>query len=53
MIKKKKSKKQSDHKTLDRVRKEMSRPRFAESARKEEEANHRLTKHDSFWNTFN
>ena len=54
MIKKKKSKKQGDHKTLDRVRKEMARPRFAESARKEEEeANHRVTKHDSFWNTFN
>jgi hypothetical protein len=54
MIKKKKSKKQSDRKTLDRVTKEMARPRFAESARKEEEgANHRLTKRDSFWNTFN
>jgi hypothetical protein len=54
MIKKKKSKKQSDKKTLDRVTKEMARPRFAESARKEEEeANHRLTKHDSFLNTFN
>ena len=52
MIKKKKLKKQSDPKTLDRVTKEMARPRFAESARKEEEeANHRLVKHDSFLNT--
>jgi hypothetical protein len=54
MVKKKKSKKQSDRETLDRVTKEMARPRFAESARKEEEeANHRLTKHDNFLNTFN
>jgi hypothetical protein len=52
MIKKKKLKKETDQKTLDRVTKEMARPRFAESARKEEEeANHRLTKHDSFLNS--
>jgi hypothetical protein len=33
------------------VTKEMAWPRFAESVRKEEEANHRATKHDSFMNT--
>jgi hypothetical protein len=34
--------------TLASVTKEMARPRFAESARKEEAANHRVTKHESF-----
>jgi hypothetical protein len=54
MVKKKKSKKQSDRETLDRVTKEMARPRFAESARKEdEEANYRFMKHNNFMNTFN
>ena len=52
MIKKEKSKKPNDKETLGRVTKEMARPRFAESARKEEEeANHRLTKHDRFLDT--
>jgi hypothetical protein len=37
MIKKKKSKKQGDPKTLDRVTKEMARSRLAESAHKKEE----------------
>lgn len=52
MAKKKKSKKQSARATLASVTKEMARPRFPESARKEEEeANHRLAKHDSFINS--
>lgn len=53
MPKGKKSKKQRDEKTVASVVKEMARPRFAESAREEEEkeqeeASHRLTKHQSF-----
>jgi hypothetical protein len=52
MTKKKKSKEQRNRKTLASVTKEMARPRFAESARKEEEeVNHRVAKHDSFLNT--
>jgi hypothetical protein len=40
-----KSKKQKDKETLTSVMKEMAQPRFAESARKEEEnANHEGTK---------
>ena len=48
-MKLKKSKKQKDKATLARVAKEMAQPRFAESCRKEEEeANHRVRKHDAF-----
>jgi hypothetical protein len=48
-VKRKQSKKRQDKATLARVTKEMARPRFAESARKEEEeANHRVNKHESF-----
>jgi hypothetical protein len=48
-MKHKQSKKQKDQATLVRVKKEMARPRFVESARKEEEeANHRANKHHSF-----
>ena len=48
-MKRKKLKKQKDKTTLAKVTKEMARPRFAESARKEEEeANHRVSKHNSF-----
>jgi hypothetical protein len=48
-VKHKKSKKQKDKATLAGVAKEMAAPRFAESARKEEEeANHRVMKHDHF-----
>jgi len=56
MVTEKKSKKQRDKKTIASVTKEMARPRFAESAREEEEkeqeeATHRLTKHHSFLDT--
>jgi len=52
MTKKKKLNKKLARAELASVTKEMARPRFAESARKEEgEANHRATKHDSFMNT--
>jgi hypothetical protein len=48
-VKHKKSKKQRDKATLASVTKEMAAPRFAESARKEEEElNHRVMKHDHF-----
>jgi len=47
-VKHKKSKKQQDKATLASVTKEMAEPRFAESARQEEEANHRVMKHDHF-----
>jgi hypothetical protein len=48
-VKHKKSKKQRDKATLASVTKEMAEPRFAESARKEEEeASHRVMKHDHF-----
>jgi len=47
-----KLKKQRDNKPLASVKKEMARPRFVESARKEEEeANHCVMRHDSFMNT--
>jgi len=45
MTKKKKSKKESARATLASVTKEMAQPRFAESARKEEDANHHATAH--------
>lgn len=49
MTKKMKPRKRVARSTLDSVRKEMARPRVAQSARKEEEeANHRAMKHDSF-----
>ena len=56
MSKKKKSKKQRDIKTVASVKKIMARPRFAESARREDEkeeqeAAHRFAKHHSFLNT--
>jgi hypothetical protein len=52
MSKKRKSKKQIDKETLVSVMKEMTQPRFAESARREEEdANHRVAKHRSFLST--
>jgi len=48
-VKLKKARKNKDKATFGRVVKEMAQPRFAESCRKEEEeANHRLTKHDNF-----
>ncbi len=51
MRKKKKSKKKTARATLASVTKEMAWPRFVESARKEEEeANHRIAKHESFVN---
>jgi hypothetical protein len=51
-MKLKKLKKQKDKATLASVMKEMARPRFADSCRKEEEeANHRVTKHDTFVDT--
>jgi hypothetical protein len=43
MFKKKRSKKESARTTLASVTKEMAQPRFAESARKEEEENHHVT----------
>jgi hypothetical protein len=43
MAKKRKSTKESARATLACVTKEMTQPRFAESARKEEAANHRVT----------
>jgi len=47
----KRLKKRKEKSTLASVVKEMARPRFAESCRKEEEeANHRVTKHDAFLN---
>jgi len=52
MTKKKKSRKELARATLAGVTKELARPRFSESARREEEeANHRAAKHDSFVNT--
>jgi hypothetical protein len=51
MTKKMKSRKKVARSALANVTKEMARPRFAQSARKEEEANHRAMKHDSFMNT--
>jgi hypothetical protein len=45
MTKKKKSKKESARATLASVTKEMAQPRFAESARKQEDANHHVTAH--------
>jgi hypothetical protein len=52
MTKKKKLNTKIARAALASVTKEMARPRFAESARKEEEeANHRATKHASFMNT--
>jgi hypothetical protein len=51
MTKKLKSRKKFARSALTSVAKEMARPRFAQSARKdEEEANHRAMKHDSFMN---
>jgi hypothetical protein len=51
-MKLKKLKKQKDKVTLISVAKEMARPRFADSCRREEEeANHRVTKHDAFVDT--
>jgi hypothetical protein len=51
-MKLRKSKRQKDKATLAHVVKEMAQPRFAESCRKEEEeANHRVTKHDRFVNS--
>jgi hypothetical protein len=48
-VKHKKSKRQRDKATLASITKEMAAPRFAESARKEEEElNHRVMKHDHF-----
>jgi hypothetical protein len=47
-MKRKKSKKQKDKATLAKVTREMAQPRFAESARNEEEANHRVNKHHGF-----
>jgi hypothetical protein len=47
-----KLKNKKDKARLARVAKEMAQPRFAESCRKEEEeANHRITKHQSFLNS--
>ena len=48
---KKKSKTQKDKDWLAIVVKEMARPRFTESARREEEANHRIAKRRSFLST--
>jgi hypothetical protein len=49
MTKNMRSKKRVARSTLDNVKKEMARPRVAQSARREEEeANHRTMKHDSF-----
>lgn len=45
MTKKKKSKKESAKATLASVTKEMAQPRFAESARKQEDANRHVTAH--------
>jgi len=45
-VKHKKSKKQRDQETLASVTKEMAEPRFAESGRKEEVANHHARVHD-------
>jgi hypothetical protein len=46
---KKKSKKKRRNKALASISKEMAQPRFAASARKdEEEANHRAMRHNSF-----
>jgi hypothetical protein len=42
---KKKSKKELAGITLAKITKEMAQPRFAESARKEEDANHHVTTH--------
>ena len=51
MTNKQKSKKQKHLKILAAVSKEMSRPRLAESVRKqEEEADHRGAKYDNFLN---
>jgi hypothetical protein len=45
MTKKKKSKSESARATLASVTKEMAQPRFAESARKEEDANRHALAH--------
>jgi hypothetical protein len=45
MTKKKKSRKELARETLVSVAKEMAQPRFAESAREEEDANHHATVH--------
>jgi hypothetical protein len=45
-VKQKKSKKQRDQETLASVTKEMAAPRFVESGRKEEEANHHVRARD-------
>jgi hypothetical protein len=51
MTKKMKLRKKFARSAPANVAKEMARPRFAQSARKEEEeANHRAMKHDSFMN---
>ena len=47
-----KSRKQKDKETLTSIFKEMAQPRFAESARKEEEgADHKVTKHTNKQNS--
>jgi len=52
MSKKRKAKEKVARATVASVTKEIAWPRFAESARKEEEeASHRATKHGSFMNT--
>jgi hypothetical protein len=45
MTKKRKSRRASPKVTLASITKEMAQPRFAESARKEEDANHHVTTH--------
>ncbi len=45
MVKKKKSRKIFTRVTLASITKEMAQPRFAESARKEEDANHHVATH--------
>jgi hypothetical protein len=47
MTRKKKPKKESAGALLLRVTKEMDQPRFVESARKEENANHHVREHSS------
>jgi hypothetical protein len=50
-MKLKKLKKQKDKATLASVTKEMAQPRIAQSCRREEEeASHRVAKHDNFMN---
>jgi len=45
MTKRKKSTKEDSRETLARITKEMAQPRFAESARKEEDANNHVLAH--------